>query len=78
MFDFVIRGNVVTPERVIEDGYLAVSGSTIRAVGTGEPPPSRRVEDFTGHLLFPGLIDAQTHAGSHEGIAGLADATRSR
>ncbi|MBN8997051.1 MAG: amidohydrolase family protein [Rhizobiales bacterium] len=76
MFDFVIRGNVVTPERVIEDGYLAVSGSTIRAVGTGEPPPSRRVEDFTGHLLFPGLIDAQTHAGSHEGIAGLADATR--
>jgi allantoinase len=34
------------------------------------------VEDHAGALLFPGLVDAQVHAGSVEGFAGLRDATR--
>jgi allantoinase len=76
MFDLVIRGDAVLAEQVIPDAYLAVRDGRIAAIGTGAAPPARQTEDFSGHLLFPGLVDAQTHAGSHKGLAGLADTTR--
>src|SRR5689334_20331915 len=75
-FDLVIRGDVVTADAVISDAFVAVRGETIAQVGSGPPPRAERVEDNRGALLFPGLVDAQVHAGSHEGTAGLRDATR--
>jgi allantoinase len=75
-FDLVLRGDVVTAETVIPDAFIAVRGETIAQVGSGPPPRAERVEDHRGALLFPGLVDAQVHAGSYEGTAGLRDATR--
>jgi len=74
--DLVLKGDVVLSDRVLADGYLAVIGGKVSATGEGPPPPAKAVEDFSGCLLFPGLVDAQTHAGSAEGFKGLEDATR--
>jgi len=75
-FDLVLRGDVVTAETVMPDAFVAVRGDAIVQIGSGTPPPAVRVDDHRGALLFPGLIDAQVHAGSYEGTAGLRDATR--
>src|ERR1043166_5364021 len=74
--ELVLRGDVVTADTVIRDAFVAVRGEAIAQVGSGAPPRARRVEDHRGALLFPGLLAAQVHAGSHEGPAGLRDATR--
>ncbi len=75
-FDLVLRGDIVFPDHILPGGYLAVRDGQIAAIGQGEDLPAGKVEDFSGCLLFPGLIDAQVHAGSIEGTAGLRDATR--
>ena len=75
-FDLVIRGDVVTADTVKRNAFVAVREGKIAQVGDGAPPCASRVEDHRGALLFPGLVDAQVHAGSHEGVAGLRDATR--
>jgi len=75
-FDLVIRGDVVTADTVQRDAFVAVRGGMIAQMGSGTPPRASRVDDHRGALLFPGLVDAQVHAGSHEGVAGLRDATR--
>jgi allantoinase len=74
-FDLVVRGDLVLPDRIVEDGYLAVSKGRIAAIGVDEAPPADSTENYPHHLLFPGLVDAQVHSGSYEGTAGLRDAT---
>ncbi|MBW7948466.1 MAG: amidohydrolase family protein [Pseudorhodoplanes sp.] len=74
--DLLLIGDVVLPDRVIRNGHVAISGETILSVGEAERPLAKRTEDYSGCLLFPGLIDAQVHAGSHEGVKGLEDATK--
>jgi allantoinase len=76
VFDLLICGDVVASDRILSDGYIAVHGEAIAAVGNGPLPPARSVERYDGALLFPGLVDAQVHAGSEEGLAGMEDATR--
>lgn len=63
-------GVVITMDatrRVIEDGALAVSDGHIVAVGPAadlrEQIEAADVTDVTGHVVFPGLIDAHAHAG---------------
>ena len=53
--DLVIRGDVVTPDRVIADSYVAVSeeGETIESVGEGTPPAAAEVQDCAATGLFP-------------------------
>jgi allantoinase len=75
-FDLVIFGDVVTADTVNRNAFVAVRDGKIAHVGDGALPRASRVEDYRGALLFPGLVDAQVHAGSHEGVAGLRDATR--
>lgn len=75
MFELVVRGDLVLPDRVLEKGYLAVDSGKISAVGIGDLPEAREVIDASGKLVFPGIIDGQVHAGSAAGIEGLADAT---
>src|SRR5215216_6510768 len=76
LFDLVLQGDVVLSDRVLADGYIAVQGEKIGAVGDGTPPPAKKLERHPNCLLFPGLFDAQVHAGSFEGVQGLRDATR--
>ncbi|HSY87074.1 MAG TPA: allantoinase, partial [Verrucomicrobiae bacterium] len=70
-FDLVIRGDLVLPEEVLRDGYVAVTEGRIAAIGAGDLPPARETVDARGRLVFPGVIDGQVHAGSAEGFGGL-------
>ncbi|RVA15804.1 dihydroorotase, partial [Mesorhizobium sp. M7D.F.Ca.US.004.03.1.1] len=76
-YDTVISGNVVTPERIIESGWIAVSEGKIAAIGSGSWPEAGQCHDYAGCLLLPGVIDGQTHAGSQFGFAGIEQTTRS-
>ena len=75
MFDLVVRGDLVLPDRVLTGGFLAVRDGVIGALGVGDTPEAAAEVDAADHLIFPGVIDGQVHAGSAEGIAGLADAS---
>ena len=76
-FDCVIIGDVVSTDRVLRDGYVAVRGETIAAIGQGAPPPSVTTLDHHGKLILPGLVDGHMHTSSAIGWAGIEGATRS-
>ncbi|WP_237182936.1 dihydroorotase [Roseomonas marmotae] len=76
-YDRVLRGNLVLPDRIVPDGYIAVRGETIAAIGEGELPPARAIHDFSGHSLLPGLVDGHMHTSSALGWSGIEGATRS-
>jgi allantoinase len=76
-YDRVLRGNLVLTDRIVQDGYIAVRGETIAAIGEGELPPAREIHDYSGHTLLPGLVDGHMHTSSALGWPGIAGATRS-
>ena len=41
-FDLVLRGALVSPETVIEDGWVASRNGKVAATGIGAPPAGRR------------------------------------
>ncbi|MDP2086035.1 MAG: amidohydrolase family protein [Gemmobacter sp.] len=65
--DLLLRcATIVTVDadrRVIEDGWIGVSGDRIASLGTGPAPQAARVIDRPGLIALPGLIDAHSHAG---------------
>ena len=75
MFELVVRGDLVLPDRVMENGYRGIRDGKFAAVGIDAPPEANQTIDAAGKLVFPGVIDGQVHAGSAEGIEGLGDAT---
>ncbi len=75
-FDFVIRGTVVTANRIIDDGFVAVSDGRIATLGSGEPPAAADSFDARGQWIIPGVIDGQTHAASQAGQEGIGWASR--
>lgn len=76
-FDRVVKGDIVTAERVLEHGWIGIEGERIAALGQGEVPAGQDVLDFTGHLVFPGLVDGHMHTSSAFGWEGILHATRS-
>ncbi len=72
----VLRGRVVTPDAVIEDGVVLVDGERIAWVGpaTGAPDavPDLVLPPATDRTLLPGLVDLHCHGG---GGASFPDAT---
>ena len=40
-FDLVLQGTVVLPDRIVEEGYVAVRDGKIAEVGLGVPPAAR-------------------------------------
>lgn len=76
-FDLVVRGDVVTAETILRDGYVAARGDIIAAIGQGEPPPAIATQDHSGRLILPGLVDGHMHTSSALGWAGIEGATRS-
>jgi N-acetylglucosamine-6-phosphate deacetylase len=54
---------VVVPDGVLDDGWVAVAGGRIDAVGASAPPPGAEVRDLGGAWLLPGFIDLHMHGG---------------
>ncbi len=77
VFDSVFRGDIVTGERILADGWIASRAGRIAAVGIGAPPPAARTHDHRGHSILPGLVDGHMHTSSALGWDGIAGATRS-
>jgi allantoinase len=76
-FDRIFLGDVVTPAEVIRNGYVAVRGETIAAIGQGAAPPAAETADHRGRLILPGLVDGHMHTSSAIGWPGIEWATRS-
>jgi len=76
-FDQVIIGEVVTSDGIIPQGYVAMRGETIAAIGKGAAPPANRTVDHSGSLILPGLVDGHMHTSSSTGWPGIETATRS-
>ena len=74
-FDLVVRGNIVLPDRVVENGFVAASDGVIKAIGDGTPPPAKTVYDASGKYVLPGGIDGQVHAGSQNPPEGIERST---
>lgn len=58
---YALKGTLVTPDEVIENGVLVVTDGTITAAGANAAiPDGARVVD-TGGFIYPGLIDLHNH-----------------
>jgi N-acetylglucosamine-6-phosphate deacetylase len=55
--------SVVTPDGVLPDGWVVVSGSAITAIGAGPPPSGEPLLSLDGGWLLPGFIDLHVHGG---------------
>ena len=75
--DVVVSGRIVTPDAVIDRGWVAVRGGKIAAIGEGDAPAAEATFDAGDALVLPGAVDGQTHAGSYRGLAGIGSTTRS-
>ena len=62
-FDLVMTGRVVRPDRILDDGYVAVRDGVIERVGQGAAPQARDRQDFGSAYVLPGAIDSQVHSG---------------
>ncbi|SHE55898.1 N-acetylglucosamine-6-phosphate deacetylase [Streptoalloteichus hindustanus] len=59
-------GKVVTPDGVLDDGWVAVDGGRITAVGSGPAPAEHgggEVVDLAGQWVVPGFVDIHCHGG---------------
>src|SRR3954452_10646021 len=71
----VLAGHrLVTPERVLAPGWVAVDRERIVEVGTGDPPG--RVHDLGPVTLVPGFVDLHCHGGNGHSFSEGADASR--
>ena len=75
IYNSLVRGDLVLPDRILRDGWVASAGGLIAAIGTGEPPPAKAVADHRGRLVFPGLVDGHMHTSSSTGWPGIEGAT---
>ena len=57
---FALKGAVLTPDEVIENGWVEIVGDTIARVGAATPAAGvARIE--TDGVILPGLIDLHGH-----------------
>jgi len=68
---------VVTTEAIIRQGYVALRGETIAAIGQGAPPPAAQTISCGEKLILPGLVDGHMHTSSSTGWPGIETASRS-
>ncbi|MEO6084083.1 MAG: N-acetylglucosamine-6-phosphate deacetylase, partial [Umezawaea sp.] len=69
-------GRVVTPQGVLESGWVAVRDGRILAVGE-DVPPDGPTTDVSGSWLVPGFVDIHCHGGGGEAFTN-ADPDRVR
>ena len=76
--NYTLYGRVVLPERVIDDGAVAVeNGKIVFAGARGDlAAPVGEVHDYSGKYVAPGFVDIHNHAGgkywSHEDPEGMS------
>ena len=75
-FDRVITGTVVTTDEILREGYIAVRGEIIAAIGQGAPPPAVETISHGDNLILPGLVDGHMHTSSSTGWPGIETASR--
>ncbi len=76
-YDRVFLGDLIAAAGLFRDGYIAIRGETVAAIGQGEPPPAADLVDHRGKLILPGLVDGHMHTSSALGWPGIEGATRS-
>lgn len=70
MSAFVIAGaRIVTPDGIIDNGWVSVDDGRIAAVGAGTPEGQVDV-DAAGGWLVPGFVDIHTHGGGNATVVG--------
>ncbi|QUJ68541.1 amidohydrolase family protein [Photobacterium sp. GJ3] len=74
--DLVIVGNIVTPDIVIENGFVSVTDGKITEIGERFEGSASRTFDAKGKWVLPGIIDGQVHTGSQAGREGIGLGTR--
>jgi len=59
----IFNGKVVTPEKVLPNGYVSISGGRIMEIGEGKPPSEfiQSGYDARGGWIAPGLCDIHIH-----------------
>jgi allantoinase len=76
-FDLMVKGRLAIGDAVLDNGWMALRGEHIAAIGQGEAPAAQTCLDAGNDYVLPGVIDGQTHAGSQFGFAGLERTTLS-
>jgi allantoinase len=76
-FDLVLAGTVVTEDRVIPGGFVAVADGKVALLGQGEAPSARERHRLGEALILPGAIDAQVHSLSQKDQEDFVWSTRS-
>jgi allantoinase len=75
-FDLALRGRVIFPDLILDDGWVGISGGKIVALGSRDAPETAETYDPARFTILPGVIDGQTHAGSFGGLDGIRAASR--
>ena len=58
---YALRGTLVTPTEIIENGTILITGDRIEAVGKDVQVPAAVKTIDTGGFIYPGLIDLHDH-----------------
>ena len=74
--EFAVRGNIVTPTRVLTDGLVVVSGGKIAAIQADSSTYGGELFDAGGQWVLPGIVDGQVHTGSQANREGIGLASR--
>ena len=56
-----IRGHIVTPERVIRNGWIVIEGGKIASIGEARPDPAPATVLETDDYVFPTFVDLHNH-----------------
>jgi N-acetylglucosamine-6-phosphate deacetylase len=72
----IYNGRIITPYRMLENGFILVEDGCIREVGSGNPDfPGAELIDAGNNYVSPGFIDIHTHgAGGHDFMDGTVEA----
>jgi N-acetylglucosamine-6-phosphate deacetylase len=70
------NGKIITPFRIISDGYMLINNGKIEQLGSGNPVHEDYYTiDADGKYISPGFIDIHTHgAGGHDFMDGSIEA----
>lgn len=76
MADQIYVGDIVLPDRAIDNGWVLVGDGAIQQVGDGPAPAGER-HGGPGTIVLPGAIDAQVHSRSQQDQEDFVWSTRS-
>lgn len=62
----IAGGRLVTPDGVLDGGWLLVEDGEIAALGAGDAPRAESTVDAEGAWLVPGFVDIHCHGGGGE------------